>query len=448
MKYFPLAILCFSCTATAFAQTPGQISGLGYYYNQNVLVGGLGITWIDDQPFYLINLRPELAFGKFGVGLDFNLRIGQDGKVRHEDYKDAYDYFRIIRYIRWGLKHDPLYIRAGALDYARLGHGSIMYLYRNSPSYEDRKIGLEFDVNSEHAGFESVYSDLGRLSVVGVRGYVRPLQWTTLASIPILGNLETGATFAGDSHPDAGVIHVTYDSTHRIISKDDRGPMKIVGADIGLPILRTSLLNLDLYADYAKILDFGSGTALGAEVRMHGLGEIRVSARIERRFLGDRYIHSYFDMFYELERYNARYPAFTSKVAWLDTVPSGHGTYGELAIDLLGMVQIFGGYQKIDERPHSGILHVGASVPRLIPHYILIAGYDRTGIDGMSDLFALDNRSLFYLEVGYQPMSFLVISLMYMWTYVPVTDAAGNVSYEVQKRVEPRVSFVFPLGSR
>ncbi len=77
-----------------------------------------------------------------------------------------------------------------------------------------------------------------------------------------------------------------------------------------------------------------------------------------------------------------------------------------------------------------------------------MAGYDRTGIDGVSDLFALDNRSLLYLEVGYEPTSFLVFSLMYLWTYVPVTDAAGNVSYEVQKRVEPKVSFVFPLDSR
>jgi len=62
-------------------------------------------------------------------------------------------------------------------------------------------------------------------------------------------------------------------------------------------------------------------------------------------------------------------------------------------------------------------------------------------------LIKLDNRSLLYAEIGYQPMSFLVISILYMWTYAPATDAAGNVSYQMQKRVEPKVSLVFPLGS-
>ncbi|MBI3579984.1 MAG: hypothetical protein HY089_11315, partial [Ignavibacteriales bacterium] len=87
----------------------------------------VGLTVVDGKPYYLFNLTPELSFGNLGIGLDLNIRVGEDGKIRKEDFNEVYDYLRILRYVRWGHKKDPLYARAGALDYARLGHGSIMY---------------------------------------------------------------------------------------------------------------------------------------------------------------------------------------------------------------------------------------------------------------------------------------------------------------------------------
>jgi hypothetical protein len=43
-------------------------------------------------------------------------------------------------------------------------------------------------------------------------------------------------------------------------------------------------------------------------------------------------------------------------------------------------------------------------------------------------------------------MKYIVISLLYQWTFKPERDEAGNTRYVVQKRIEPRVSFVFPFG--
>ena len=43
---------------------PGQQGGM--------FMGGMGLSVIDDQTYFSINLRPELAFGKFGVGLNVN----------------------------------------------------------------------------------------------------------------------------------------------------------------------------------------------------------------------------------------------------------------------------------------------------------------------------------------------------------------------------------------
>ena len=73
----------------------------------------------------------------------------------------------LLDIFRYGLKNDPFYARLGALDYATLGHGSIMYMYNNRPSYDSRKIGLEFDVDFTTFGFESVYGSFGESGVFG-----------------------------------------------------------------------------------------------------------------------------------------------------------------------------------------------------------------------------------------------------------------------------------------
>ncbi|CUT08793.1 Pyridoxal-phosphate dependent enzyme [Candidatus Kryptonium thompsonii] len=52
-----------------------------------------------------------------------------------------------------------------------------------------------------------------------------------------------------------------------------------------------------------------------------------------------------------------------------------------------------------------------------------------------------------YAEVGYKPVKYIVISMLYQWTFKPIR-VGDQTKYEVQKRVEPRVSFVFPFGGK
>jgi hypothetical protein len=61
------------------------------------------------------------------------------------------------------------------------------------------------------------------------------------------------------------------------------------------------------------------------------------------------------------------------------------------------------------------------------------------------DVFTLDERSLLYASIGYKPYPFMIVSTLYTWTFVPVVDANGNTSYVTQKRIQPKVSIVFPL---
>ena len=407
---------------------------------QQSITGGIGVTVINGKAYYLFHLMPELAFGKIGVGLDVNIRVGEDGKIRHEDFNEAYDYLRLIRYVRYGMKHDPLYVRLGAMDYSRLGHGYLVYLYRNSASYDLRKVGIELDADFEKFGFESMYSDIGGAGLFGLRGYVRPLQYTHAASIPVIGGLETGVTFAADFHADAN--KTWGDPLGTIRNANDGGSLAAIGVDLGFPLLSMSSLRSTLYADYAKIADYGSGAAIGIDVNFTGLGPMMLSAKYERRFVGDQFLPSYFDALYEMERYQViDTTRFVSKAQLLQNAPSFEGYYGELLLSVFGTINLVGGYQSPVGQRNAGRIHLEVETGNALPGILLAGGYDKKNV---GSVFKVDNNSLFFAQVGYRPVPYMSVSMLYQWTFAEEKDeASGQVlGYKVQKRIEPKVGFV------
>lgn len=421
--------------------------------DEGVFTGGAGLMWIDGEPHYRLSLRPEVSFANFGVGLDLNLDFDKEGKLRKENFNELSDYLSIIRYIRYGIKNEPVYIRLGALDYYTIGHGTIMNRYNNSPSFDTRKIGLAADIDFGQFGFESIYGTFGEGGIIALRGYVRPLQFSTSTDLPILRNIEVGATFASDFNKYAGVLGGNYNPvSDEFEITQDNGALTIIGIDIGFPVIKSSLATLTLYADYNKIIDFGSGTATGIKFDLEGLGLVSLMAKLERRFNNDQYIPSYFNSFYELDRFradkaNAPY-LFQSKVQQLAVLTDpDNGWFGELGVRVLNLFDIVGSYQRLDKTPRSGILHLYSEIaPEDMP-FVARAGYDKVRIESEKDIFTLDDRSYFYTELGYKPMPYLLVSMVYHWTFAPIRDAGDNViSYETQKRIEPRISFIFPFG--
>lgn len=422
--------------------------------NEGMLSGGTGVTWIDGDPYYHIRLNPELEFAEFGIGLDLKLEFNADGNIRTENFNDFSDYMSIIRYVRYGYKNDPLYLRLGALDYATLGHGSIMYLYNNSISYDNRKVGVEFDMDFTGFGFESVYSSFGEAGIIGVRGFVRPLLLSSeLRDIPIINDLEVGATIVSDFHEDAGVVAAAYNPVSEEIDPIiDEGNVTAVGFDLGLPVIETSMLNVDLYLDYVKFLDFGSGVSTGFILDFNGLGLVDLKAKFERRFNGDKYLPSYFNQFYEIDRleYNPETGAVESKAQRMEFASNGdNGFYGSILISLLNTFDVVGSYQRLDKDPKSGILHLETQITPENSSVVIRGGYDKKQIQDEKDLFTLDERSYLYAEAGYKPMEYLIVSLVYHYTFTPLRGDDDNIiGYEPQRRVEPRVSFVYPIDLR
>jgi hypothetical protein len=425
-------VLAFS--AGLFAQKTGRQTAM--QKQQQTLEGGLGVTVINGETFYLFTMTPEFAFGKFGLGVDLNLRFNSKGQIRHGDYVHFSDFLRIVRYARWGQKGDPFYVRVGSLDYARLGHGFIVYNYRNSASYDLRHTGIELDADFDKAGFETVYSDVTTSSLLGLRGYVRPVRFTPAAKVPIIGGFEIGATYATDLDKNS---NTTWGSPgDLLIADENKGKsMAVYGFDAGLPLLSLSAVKSTLYGDYAKIRGFGNGAAAGIDFHFSGMGLLTIGAKYERRWNGDRFLPSYFDALYEHDRYIMTDSLhFMSKAAALQYATKSEGYYGELLISVLNTFNIVGGYQAPVGVKNQGIFHAELQTPAVIPQIVIDGGFDKRNI---GPVFKLDENSILYAELGYKPIPYMVVSMLYQWTFAKRADG----TYETQKRIEPKVRFVY-----
>ncbi len=424
-RILQLALLMLSVASVALSQINFYGTSL---MNQGLFMGGVGYSVIDGQSYVTVHLRPELAIGKFGIGFDVPLRYHTEtGHIRTEDWNDDYDYFRILRYVRYGHKRETFYARVGALDAARLGHGFIMNYYNNSLLYDQRKIGLELDVDAKFAGVESMTSNLGRSEIFGGRAYYRPL-WEM--KTPILKNFTLAATFVTDNDPDA--------------SRDTNDGVSEFGFDAELPIIKTSSLHLGVYADYAKINNFGSGRAAGVELRMQGLANVfDFTAQLERRFLGDEFLPAYFGPFYELERYQIDGNNVFRKKDSLKNAKKTNGTFGLLYGHVLNTVQLLGTFERLDGQPNSGRLHLEALLPNTLPKIAARAMYDRRNIDDFGDAFDLDGDSVARAGLGYKIAPFLIFYGDYVWTFR--FDEASQ-RYKVQKRFEPQISLAVTFG--
>ena len=416
---------------------------------EGVLDGGVGMSWIDGQPNYTFRFRPELSFGKFGAGLDLNLEFNSSG-LRTENFNTASDYLAIIRYLRWGHKHDPLYIRVGALDYTTLGYGNIMYLYNNSPSFDARTIGAEVGVDMGTWGIEAAYGNIAYAGVIGGRAFIRPLKFTSAGDIPILGGLQIGATYTTDIDKKAGYLAGAYNPiSDDFVATRDTGSIAIVSADVGLPIFQTDITSLELYYTYTQILDFGSGQAFGALFNFDFTG-VSLKVKFERTINDKQYIPAYFDALYEIDRFrlDPETGALNSKAKILEnaTLDEMNGWYGGLLLDVMNLFRVSGSYQRLDGDNKNGRLHLGAEVDPMGTPMVVRAGYDKTAIATESEIFTLDDRSRLFVEAGYKPYPFVTVSMVYLWTFSPIRGANETIlGYEPQKRIEPRVSFSMPF---
>ncbi len=402
------------------------------YTEENRMFGGIGMTWIDGQPYTTFTLAPEIAIGKFGAGLYLQFLMDNENnfKLRTDEFKDGVGWLRVFRYVRYGQKYDPFFVRLGMLDLESLGNGFLMWNYTNASNYDKRKIGMILDADLGRFGFESMANSLERLELVGGNLYFRPFRFIN-PNMVILKNFR---------------VYGTYIMDQRFPSWEVPGETKVLsafglGADVIL--INTPIFKTGLYYDYGKFTDFGHGQAVGANAIFPDfIGVFGLSMKFEKRWLGEQFIANFFGPLYELDRELSPfdYPE-RSLIYQLQNAPRTEGYFGELAGHIIHRVRLIGSYQRLNGIRGSGILHLEALAPDLFPNMKIKATYDKTGIETFEDFRTLDNRSLVTVLMGYQLNPFLMATVVYRWYWVKEVDEQGLVSYRPVERIEPGIGF-------
>lgn len=124
----------------------------GFTFNLDLGLGVQTFNEGDEEVTYqTLSLMPDIGLGKFGLGLDLTLNyiMGSEDQfliIRSADWVPGEEldflplYLPKLRYVRWGVKGDPLYVKLGSIDDATLGTGFIMGNYSNTLFVPEQRI--------------------------------------------------------------------------------------------------------------------------------------------------------------------------------------------------------------------------------------------------------------------------------------------------------------------
>ena len=144
-------------------------------FNMGLAVGS---ATINDTIYNQVALRPELSFGKFGIGFDLVMYIDNEGNIRKDEWDEPSDFIDKILYLRWGQKSDPFWLKWGSLNNVTLGYGGLLNGYSNMMEFPSvRKVGINTGINYGNFGTEIFLSNMKDFSrggtLLGLRGTYR-----------------------------------------------------------------------------------------------------------------------------------------------------------------------------------------------------------------------------------------------------------------------------------
>ncbi len=395
-------ILCTLCLLLVITVSIGAQEEIPEAKSPFSLGMGFGVDGFGEQAYQRFSLMPELTFGKFGIAFDLYMRFNfangtfnlyeEDWVPDSSSFTDiAGLYLQKFRYIRYGFKGEPLFIKLGSIDDATLGNGFIMGAYSNTLFLPERRIlGLTFDLdgglfNFPIIGLESHVGDLSSFDVIGGRLYIRPL---ALTEIPVFKNLELGGTIAADTDPFRYADSDTKADAELVGIDPEKAQMWALGGDIRIPLINASFITLDVFGDIATLKAESLGGAVGIDGRIIHI--ILYGAQI--RLIGDDFLPVFFDSSYDISR-PERYALIEGDLL---STPGFTGWLGTLGLSILNdllvlLVTVEGPFGKIDNNednflnyPHlRGSLHVKEG---LIPGFFFGISYEKMFLREFADL--------------------------------------------------------------
>ncbi len=359
---------------------------------------GAGVVTVNNEQWTRLAIGVDVPIWKFGIFFDVELFIDSDGKFSNKgwNFKDEplEAITRKIRYIRFGREQDPLFIKFGGLSSVTFGYGLIMDRFTNMLHYPDQKLlGLQFNLNDIGpigVSLQTVLADFKELNddggLAGVRLAIKPFK---PSNTPILSGLSIGGTYVRDinqysparqwdvrSPKSVGLYNyllslnvpvrealdtvrntglgdpredmIKYRSELNAMSDEDA--YGLIGGDVGVPIINTKLLGVDLYAQAALRDDGKHGWGIGAPGVALRAGPIW--AGLEYRRSKGRFEFNHFNTYYLDERLTRNPIVYTKEDLLLSTTLNG--IYGKLGANLAGILILDGSYQYLIGKEQAG----------------------------------------------------------------------------------------------
>ena len=234
------------------------------------------------------------------------------GTLRKEDWDEASDYAKVIRYFTVGKSENDFFLNISRQYDQSLAHGTVIRDYNANINFNTSRLGATVDFTRAAIGVQAIANDLVRPDVLGLMLFVRPFR--PFSENVLMRSLSIGLTYAHGVNQaqrllyEPGLFAPSFDQP--VVKVDDKlnmmgaqyGAMDIIGASLEAKVVRLSENDLKLYGDFQKMKEFGSGMTMGALFRF-SKGQPATQAlraRAELQYFSADYLPSYFDTYHDI----------------------------------------------------------------------------------------------------------------------------------------------------
>lgn len=460
---------------------PGDIANIGEIqlvsrYNYAGLA--LGPRFIGNDIFAVIDPSMAWYFDTWTLSLHVPLNLlafesqslsfgGM--KLRREDWDEASDYLRVIRFVTYGNKDKGFYGNINSMHPSTLGRGSLIDRYQPNIDMNRSLTGAFLQYTDPRFGAQVFINDLTFVSnrVMGAEAWIRPWSLTSETN-SYLRSLRFGMDYAGDSlapqcvltsgvsgagcvpasGSQAGLDPISGDSLDHTFVRSDtshgryavtRTQVHAIGTYADVTVFdKADMGTVNAYASYHRFVNRGGGDGLAAGVdsklTFGGRWRHALQTRGELQTFNDGYLPSYFDSFYEVNKYETGGPASPYQVSptkyqWVFGDPSNGYARQNLGWRAGGRVDVaWSLYHGSDAQtskkltlaaglqdsngPHDTSLYLHMEFP-WTGWFQMFATYMRVKADGYQDLIsfrAADNVMILGARLQICPFMFLNIN--------------------------------------
>lgn len=408
---------------------------------------GLGVRHLEKEG----GSTESLNFARFGTqasiyklsfGAELDVLFNDDGEIVDDYYDDISDYLSVLKYVEWGSPGETVYARGGVIADATIGHGTLVGHYYNNTLLEKQKFGIASEINLRVLSAQFLMNDAVDYSFAAGRVAYKPIMDT---GIPFVREVAVGTSFALDRNAPDQLKTIDGDRVFQINDDDEirasREQLYAYGFDVELPIFSNSWMTLVPYADQNFINAAGNGFHAGVYTRFRVPLHIpvNVSLKAEWRRFNDKYLPTYFDAFYEFERFHyPRVDSATTKLQALRRARLSDGMLYELSFDVAQSFQ-FGAVYEDNDHNFTDRVDLFAAFTGLTWMSVR-AHYQKRGFEDLTDLTDINEQTFISTQALVQIYGYLYADLR--WTrYWEVNK--GNGRYRAVDVYEPGLAVIF-----